>query len=124
MSRTCCGRTKPTGDPCLMAPLVASDYCWAHDPLRGKERAEARRKGGLNRRTPTSMSTVALQLRDVEAIQRLLEDTIGDTLLQENSAQRSRTIGYLLGLALRIVEVGELEQRISALEGVARAGKG
>lgn len=39
-----------------------------------------------------------------------------DTLLQENSAQRSRTLGYLSGLLLKALEVGEFESRLDMLE--------
>jgi hypothetical protein len=33
-----------------------------------------------------------------------------------NSPQRSRTLGTLLGVALRALEVGEIEARLQALE--------
>jgi uncharacterized small protein (DUF1192 family) len=49
-------------------------------------------------------------------VQALLEETVSTTLAQENTGQRSRTLGYLLGLALKALEVGELEERIAALE--------
>ena len=55
-------------------------------------------------------------LRTVGAVQEPMEGAVADTLLQENSAQRSRTIGYLAGLALKALEVGELEERLAALE--------
>ena len=60
------------------------------------------------------------QLRNVGSVQALIERAVGDTLVQENSAQRSRTLGYLAGMALRALEVGELEERLTALE--ARLG--
>ncbi|MFC1575654.1 hypothetical protein ACFL5A_03275 [Gemmatimonadota bacterium] len=39
-----------------------------------------------------------------------------DTLALENSARRSRTVGYLVGIALKLQEVAEIKQRLEALE--------
>ena len=94
-----------------------SGWCFNHDPAKGRERAQARKKGGRNRQTPKAGADAqVVLLRSVGAVQELLEGAVADTLLQENSAQRSRTIGYLAGLALKALEVGELEARLAALE--------
>ena len=92
--------------------------CFAHDPRRGRERAQARKRGGHNRRTPAASTaeTLAVSLRDVESIRTLLEAAVADTLVQANSSQRSRTLGYLLGVALKALEMGEFESRITSLE--------
>jgi hypothetical protein len=55
-------------------------------------------------------------LRTVPAVQAVLERTVTETLVQKNTAMRSRAIGTLLSIALRALEVGELEDRIAALE--------
>lgn len=100
-----------------MPRLATSSYCWAHDPARGRERAAARKLGGSRGRTPTgSVPSEPVRLRDVGSIQERLEAVVLDTLHQRNSAQRSRTLGYLLGFALRALEVGELEQRLAGIE--------
>jgi hypothetical protein len=101
-----------------MPPLTGSPWCFTHSPERGAARAQARTRGGQSRRTPVAMEPPDQppQLRDVPGIQIQLERAFLDTLLQSNGAQRSRTLGYLLGIALRIVEVGELEARIAAIE--------
>ena len=101
-----------------MAPLEGSTFCFAHDPRRGKERAQARKRGGHNRQTPRASDAAReeISLGDVAGIRAILEDVVADTLAQENSAQRSRAVGTLLGVALKALEVGELEQRIEALE--------
>jgi hypothetical protein len=101
-----------------MPPLDGARYCFAHDPRRGRERAQARKKGGHNRQTPAASDELrqAVELGDVAGIRRILTDVVADTLAQANSAQRSRAIGYLLGTALKALEVGELEERLAALE--------
>jgi len=100
-----------------MPPLEGSRYCFAHDPARAGDRAAARKRGGRNRRTPPDATPAReVRLRDVGSVQALLEETVSTTLAQENSGQRSRTLGYLLGLALKALEVGKLEDCLAALE--------
>ncbi|MBA3497087.1 MAG: hypothetical protein H0T86_08285 [Gemmatimonadales bacterium] len=113
-----CEATNARGEPCGMAPLQGTSQCWAHNPSRGEARALARKRGGRNRRVALAIDppTDAPRLRDVGAIQRQLEDAVYNTLRLANSPTRSRTIGYLLGFALRALEVGELEARLGALE--------
>src|SRR4051812_40977608 len=111
-----CAAKNGRGDPCGMAPLDGATLCFVHDPRRGRDRAEARKRGGRNRRTPNGSSAGPVSLRDVASVQALLESTVSDTLVQANSSQRSRTLGYLLGVALKALEVGEMEQRIMDLE--------
>ena len=119
-----CREPKKDGSPCGMAPLAGSAYCFTHDPRRGRERAKARLRGGRNRRTahgaPPPKS--APELRSVDAIQQQLERGVMDTLVMPNSSQRNRTLGYLLGIALRALEVGEIEERLAALESLVGRG--
>ena len=111
-----CKAKNRRAEPCRMA-AGESGLCFAHDPAKGRERAKARKKGGRNRQTPKAGSDAQnVQLRSVGAVQALIEGAVADTLLQENSAQRSRTIGYLAGLALKALEIGEMEERLAALE--------
>ncbi len=119
----CRGETRD-GSPCGMARLSGSDYCFAHDPRRGRDRAKARVKGGRNRRTAHGAAPpgTAPGLRSVDAIQAELERAVFDTLMMANSSQRNRTLGYLLGFALRALEVGEIEARLAALESLVGRG--
>jgi hypothetical protein len=116
--RPSCSATNASGDPCGMPPLEGSRFCFAHDPRRGKDRAQARKRGGHNRQTPGATDELreAVSLDDVAGIRRILTAVVADTIAQANSAQRSRAIGYLLGVALKALEVGELEERLEALE--------
>jgi uncharacterized small protein (DUF1192 family) len=107
-----------------MPRLSDAEFCWSHEPSKGRARALARAKGGRNRQTPRGAAppTEPPTLRTVDAIQRQLESAVFDTLHQENSEQRSRVIGYLLSIGLRCLEVGELEERIAALEAIIQTG--
>ena len=98
---------------------MASGLCFWHDPAHAQEAAEASKLGGLRRRKE---STVAGAyefegLDSVVKITRLLEIAVVDTLSQENSIARARTLAYLAQMALKALEVGEVEERLAALEG-------
>jgi hypothetical protein len=120
---TACQGTARAGGQCRMAPLRGSEWCWIHDPAKAGERAEARRRGGLNRRTPGTVIaslgagiTPPLTLDDMGSIQAGLNAVWRDTLAQENTGSRSRTLVAVLLAAVKCLEVGELEERLAALE--------
>ena len=113
-----CSFVKANGERCRAAPLRGSSLCYWHDPSVARERAEARRLGGLRRRREKATSQVFDWggLENVEEIRRVLEVAVIDTLGLDNSPARSRTLGYLASLSLKALEVGELEERVAALE--------
>ncbi len=113
-----CAALGPKGEPCRAAPLKDSRFCWVHTPERIKEVQEARRLGGLRRRRESTISS-AFQfesLNSVEGIRRIIEIAVIDTLELGNSIARSRALAYLAQVALHSLEVGDLEQRVAALE--------
>jgi hypothetical protein len=117
-----CEATNSRGLPCEMPAVTGSAFCFAHDPERAADRREARRQGGLNRRSaisgePVNISTSADVLD-------LIGLAVGDTLAQENSANRSRALATLLQVALRALEVGNQEERLARLEGLLDSGGG
>jgi hypothetical protein len=115
---TGCVEENADGGPCGMPPLRGSDRCFTHATSAGAARAKARKRGGRNRRVGWAVDppAEAPRLRDVDAIQQQLEVAVFDALQLENSNHRSRTIGYLLGFALKALEVGSIEERLAALE--------
>lgn len=118
MGQRCTAR-REDGQPCRATPM-AGGLCFWHDPEHAQEAADARRLGGMRRRKE---GTVAGAydfdgLDSVLKITRLLEIAVVDTLSQENTLSRSRTLAYLAQMALKALEVGEHEERLRALEGV------
>lgn len=55
-------------------------------------------------------------LQTAADIRRILEIEVLDTLGLENSIARARTLAYLATTAIKLLGVGELEQRLAALE--------
>ena len=89
-----------------------------HSPDHTAEASEARRLGGLRRRRET---TLALAydfegLGSTESIGRVIEIATLDALGLENSIARCRVLIAAALAASRLLEVGELEARLAALE--------
>jgi len=124
MHRQCAFRSA-TGKPCRAAPLRDGEFCLMHSPERVKEVQEARRLGGLRRRRESTISSAYQfdSLNSVEGIRRIVEVAVLDTLSMENSIARSRTLAYLAQVALRTLEIGDLETRIADLEESTRIKK-
>jgi len=113
-----CAGTKPDGQPCQMAPLHDRPYCFAHDPERAAEAAEARRMGGLRRRKEGTIA-VAFDLPGLDTvagIRRLLDIVVTDSGGMENGIARLRVILATARAATALLKVGELEDRLAVLE--------
>ncbi len=118
-----CQAVKDDGSRCEAAPLTDREYCFWHDPDHAEEVVEAGRLGGLRRRKEHAVSGAYdfNGLDSVSEVRRLLEIAALDTLSLENSVARSRTLAYLAQVALRALEVGDLEERLKDLETAVRA---
>lgn len=117
-----CAFRLPSGEPCRAAPLKDGDFCLMHSPEHAQEVQEARRLGGLRRKREATLSGAYdfEGLETVSGIRRLVEVAAMDTLGMENSISRNRTLAYLAQVALRTLEAGDLEERITVLEQAVR----
>lgn len=117
-AKTCQATTK-RGQPC-QSPAGADGFCFWHSPARAAERAEARSKGGKARHgraiTYIPGEEGEISLENARDVLKLIERAANDALKMERSLSRSRTLGSLAAVALKAVEVTELEARIEALE--------
>ena len=96
-----------------------------HSPEYAEEIAEARRLEGLRRRREFAVAG-AYEFNGLETVadlRRLLQIAALDTLGLENSIARARTLGYLVGVAGKLLEPGELEQRLASLEAAVQGQK-
>jgi hypothetical protein len=115
-----CAYAKADGQPCQMAPLRDRPYCFAHDPERAEEAADARRLGGLRRRKEGTIA-VAYDLPGLDTvvgIRRLLDIVVTDGVGLDNGIARLRVLISTAVAAMNLLKVGELEERLAALEGV------
>lgn len=115
MAKASCKAKTRTGARC---PNNAgkSGYCFTHDPNRAQERRRARALGGYHRAAPRVSGDVPIVIATVADVLALVNATIADTWVLENSPARSRALLSCAEAALRALEIGELEERVKALE--------
>ncbi len=125
MKARACDSQNESGEPCGQAPLQGDEFCFWHSPDHAEEAAEARRLGGLRRRKERTV-TSAYELGGlgtIDEIRRLIEVAVVDTISLENSVARSRTLAYLAQVSVTLLEKGDLNERLQALEDSVRRNR-
>jgi hypothetical protein len=120
-----CTALKDNAQLCHAPKLQEGEYCLMHSPEHAEEMAEARRLGGLRRRREVAVSGAYefAGLGNFTDIRRILEVAVLDTLGLENSIARARTLAYLAMTAIKLLETGELEERLAFLENASQGQK-
>ena len=95
-----------------------SGFCYMHDTSKGKERALARRRGGFATKQPhfADASILPPNIRSISDAFIILDYALKEAVGLDNSINRNRLLvsiarGYFEGL-----KIGELEQRLEAVE--------
>jgi len=121
-----CAHEMADGRRCGAPALKAGSLCFWHDPEKSADLADAQRLGGLRRRRERTVAVAydVAGLDSIGAIRRVLVVAMLDTIGLDNSVARNRTLIAAGLAAAKLLETGELEDRIAALElatGAARA---
>lgn len=105
--------------------MKGSSLCFWHDPSKADDVAEAQRLGGIRRRRERTIASAYdfTGLGTVESIRRVLEIATTDALGLDNGVPRIRTLIAAAQAATKLLETGELEQRLAALESVIAASR-
>ena len=113
-----CAGTRPDGRPCRAWPPRGDTFCLWHSPDKEEEATEARRLGGLRRRREKTVAGAydLAGLDSIEAIRRIIEIALLDVLGLENSIARARVLISGALAAAKLLETGELAERLAALE--------
>lgn len=122
MVGTACTSRRADGRPCRATPMTDEPFCFWHSPQTAEDADQARRLGGAHRRKKKTIATVygVQGLRAIEDLQSLLETATFETLALDNSISRNRALAGMVATAAKLIEVGELEERLATLE-AARA---
>ena len=124
VARRSCAFVMPDGRACRAGPQRDRPYCFAHDPERAADAADARRLGGLRRRKEGTIA-VAYDLPGLDTvvgIRRLLDIVVTDGVGLENGIARLRVLISASAAATNLLKVGEFEERLTALESVVGRG--
>lgn len=119
-----CKAKKKSGTRCEAYAVIGSDFCLTHDPGRAKERAQRNRAGGLAKAAPKATEGVdAPKVESIADVIALINFTIADLWLLENSVPRARGLLAAASEAIKALQIGELEDRVAALESMLNARK-
>lgn len=115
--RACTGLTK-TGEHCGAPPMHEDEFCFWHSPGHQDEATAARKLGGQRRRRESTLvgAYELGPLDTVSGIRRVLEVVTYDGLGMEISIGRGRLLISAVQALTKLLEVGELEQRVANLE--------
>jgi len=120
-----CSFELPDRHSCGAIPLRDGPFCFWHAPEKEEEAAEARRLGGLRRRREKTVAGAYefSGLASIGEIRRILEITTLDALGLEGSIARVRLLISAALAAAKLLETGELETRLAALEAAVGSGR-
>lgn len=118
-----CRANTKKGTRCTAFAVKGSEFCLTHAPERAKERAARNRRGGLARVIP-KVAGDAIEVASMTDVLGLVNAVILDTWQLENSAPRSRALLAAAELAIKAMQIGELEERVARLEQLITEGKG
>ena len=108
-----CKATRADGSPCR-AGATPDGYCFAHSPALRERTAEARRQGGRNRSNARrSTKYLPADLRELAGTMLEAIDEVHDGKLDP---KRLTAMASGASAVVRLFEVGEIEQRLAALE--------
>jgi hypothetical protein len=124
------GKPMPTNQPrrcryereeashCKANAQTSSEFCFFHDPALVKDRAAARRAGGIarTRKIVLPNDLPVKRLQTVAEVVELLGETINQLRRGEIDLRVSNAIGYLSSILLNAIEKSSFEERLDALE--------
>lgn len=113
-----CTKLRTDGKPCRATPMTDEAFCFWHSPQTAEDADRARRLGGAHRRKKKTVAAVygLHGLRTVGDLQTALETVTIETFALENSIARNRAIAGMVATGAKLIEVGELAERIAVLE--------
>ena len=113
---------KTTRGPCK-AQAMKGGYCFTHDPASGAARATARKLGGQRNRTAHAGQADLLPatVKTIRDATKILDYTLAEIIPMENSIARGRLLIALVAGYINAFEIGELENRIMAIENALKA---
>jgi hypothetical protein len=118
-----CQEVNRNGQGCEANAMTNSKFCFFHDPSKAKERAAARRAGGVQRSRRVAVlppDTPDRPLRSSSELLELLRDMMNKILRGELDPKIGYSVGYLATIQARVLAQSEMEERLAALEAIVK----
>jgi hypothetical protein len=100
---------------CKAFKIKGSEFCFAHDPKRARDRREEQQRGGKTRSAPKILDE-AFSLQSITQVKDMLEKVTNASIQGKIDLSRARTAGYLASLILACLKDYDLEKRMEDLE--------
>ncbi len=114
--RKTCRAVAKSGEPCRSFALAGSEFCLAHDPERVGQLRQSRAKGGAKASQLRALRGRRAKLDTVGGLVRFTAGVIQDALAGTVAADVARVVLYGISIQRQLLEAGDLEKRIAALE--------
>jgi len=116
-----CGATRVDGTPCEARARTGRPFCWAHDPDLADKRDEARREGGHNITGAVAKRSTSAR---IERAASLVEQAMTQVYKGKLTPAQGQAVASDARALVRLLEVGELNQRLLRLENAAKTPQG
>ncbi len=111
------------GQPCSAMPRPGRPFCLWHDPLADEARRELSRKGGRARSHAARARRAIGGVHDLRSVQRRLVQALEKVELGTLSPGQAMAMAALGRAIVTLVEAGEIESRLAALEAAHLEGR-
>jgi hypothetical protein len=115
VSRPVCSGTCKGGQACRAPALPDSELCWAHDPRHAEQAARARAEGASREGRRRKLTTPAALLSFVDTL-------IWNAIDGKYDPRLVNAVVGAVNVQRALIEVGELEVRLAALEAATQVG--
>ena len=116
MTQATCAATTQRGTACQGIVPLGRSYCLVHDSERAGAVREARARGGATSTKLRALKARRPRLDTAAGLIRFNAGVIADTLEGRRLPDVVRAVLYGMSIQRQLVEAGDLEKRIAALE--------
>lgn len=104
---------------CKAFAIADSGFCLSHDPTKKQARVERAKKGGeADSYQSLDLSLQPLQVTNAGDIVIASVQLINEIREGKLPPKIANSIGYLLGIALKAIEISDVEKRVETIERV------
>ena len=100
------------------------EFCFSHNPDTQAKKEQAVLRGGFAPKPRKEAKRLdPIPVRSTKDILALLEDTINQVRTEPMTHQKANCVGYLANIAIRALEVDELDEKLDFVRGLISGRK-